>query len=68
VDPDPDKLEFAFLDHVQGIAVDFIQRYNNLLSANSDMEFFYNRIKESKSASVILSNIFLLCKGYFMII
>jgi hypothetical protein len=65
VDPEPDKVEFAFLDHVQGIAVDFIHRYANLLSTNSDidMEFFDNRIKESKSASAVLSNIFLLCKS-----
>lgn len=43
--------------------MDFIQRYGNLLSANRDMEFFTKRIKESESAPVILSNIFLLCKG-----
>ncbi len=63
VEPDPDKMETSFLNDVQGTAVDFMRKYSDYLSANQDMDYFSKRIKNSGSASDILTNLFHLCKG-----
>ncbi|UCH98448.1 MAG: AAA family ATPase, partial [Candidatus Aminicenantes bacterium] len=63
VEPDPDKMEASFLNHVQDIAVSFIRKYSDYLSANQDMDYFTQKIKNSGSASDILSTLLLLCKG-----
>jgi hypothetical protein len=63
VEPDPDKMEASFLNHVQDTAVDFIRRYNVFLSINPDLDYFSQKIKNSLSASDILSTLLLLCKG-----
>ncbi len=63
VEPDTDKMETSFLNHVQDHAVDFIQRYRGYLSKNPDMNYFSQKIKNSRSASDILSTLLLLCKG-----
>ncbi len=60
VDPDPDKTEDAFLDHVRGRVVAFIQKYKDYLSTGEDSEYFVRAIKENRSASSILSNLLLL--------
>ncbi|MGD2091202.1 MAG: AAA family ATPase [Candidatus Aminicenantes bacterium] len=63
VDPDPDKMESAFLNHVQNNAVNFIQKYNDYLSANPRKDYFAQKTEESQSASEILSSLLSLCKG-----
>jgi len=63
VEPHPDKMEASFLNHVQDAAVDFISRYNDYLSANRDLDYFSEKIKNSRSATDILSTLVLLCKG-----
>jgi hypothetical protein len=63
VDPEPDKMETSFLNHIQDSAVDFLQRYNDYLAANPETNYFNQKIKESKSATDILSTLLLLCKG-----
>jgi len=60
VDPDPDKTESSFLDHVRGAALDFIEKYSDYLVSGKD--YFTGTIKESRSASDILSNLLRLCK------
>ncbi len=63
IEPDPAKMETSFLNHVQDTAVDFIQKYSRYLSINPDMDYFSQKIKNSRSASDILSTLLLLCKG-----
>ncbi len=63
VEPAPDKMETSFLNHVQGTAVDFMQRYRDYLSANPDRDYFSQKIKSSRSAVDVLSDLLLLCKG-----
>jgi hypothetical protein len=63
VEPDPAKMEISFINHVQGIAVDFIQRYDEVLATNRRIDYFARKIEESRSASDILSTLLLLCKG-----
>jgi len=63
VEPDPAKIETSFLNHVQNIAVDFIQRYYDNLSTNRKRDYFAQKIEESRSAPDILSTLLLLCKG-----
>jgi hypothetical protein len=63
VEPDPDKMETSFSNHVRGEAVDFIQKYSDYLSTNKKMDYYSNSIEESDSAPDILSNLLVLCKG-----
>jgi len=60
VDPNTNKMENSFLDHIRGTALDFINKYNDHLI--SDTTYFTDTIKETGSASDILSNILRLCK------
>jgi len=63
VEPDPDKIEASFLNHIQDTAVDFIQRYSDYLSANPKRDYYAQKIESSRSATDILSTMLLLCKG-----
>jgi hypothetical protein len=63
VEPDPGKMETSFSNHVRGEAVDFIQKYSDYLSTNKKMDYYSRTIEESSSATDILSNLLLLCKG-----
>jgi hypothetical protein len=63
VEPSLDKMEASFLNHVQDIAVSFIRKYSDYLSANQDMDYFTQKIKNSGSGSDILSTLLHLCKG-----
>ncbi|MCP4155839.1 MAG: AAA family ATPase [bacterium] len=63
IPPDIDKLETYFTNHIRSICVDFIQKYYDILATNRKMAYFSKLIEESSSASEILSNILLLCKG-----
>jgi hypothetical protein len=63
VEPDPGKMEISFVNHIQDTAVDFTQRYSDYLSTNQDMDYFSRKIKDSRSASDILSTLLSLCKG-----
>jgi hypothetical protein len=63
VEPEPGKMETSFVNHVQDTAVNFIQRYGDYLSSHRDMDYFANKIKNSQSASDILSTLLILCKG-----
>ncbi|MCP5103576.1 MAG: AAA family ATPase [bacterium] len=63
VEPQPVKMETSFHNHIQDAAVNFMQRYYELLSANRDRDYFVQKIKESRSASDILSTLLQLCKG-----
>ena len=63
VDPGPGKIENSFLNHVRITAVDFIQRYGDYLSANKKRDYYARTIEESRSATDILNNLLILCKG-----
>ncbi len=63
VEPEPEKMEASFHNHIQDTSVDFMRKYHHLLSANRDMDYFAGKIKNSQSASDILSTLLLLCKG-----
>ncbi len=63
VDPDLDKMEISFLNHVQNNAVFFLQKYNHLLSRNQNLDYIDRTIKQSRSASDILSKLIFLCKA-----
>jgi len=63
VEPDPGKMETSFTNHIRGEAVDFLQRYNEYLSVNKKMEYYSETIEKSSSASDVLTNLLLLCKG-----
>ena len=62
VEPSLDKLDASFLNHVKGNAVAFVQRYSAFLSNYKEFDYYAQAIKESHSASDILSNILTLCK------
>jgi hypothetical protein len=62
VDPNLDKMEASFLNHVQTNAVVFIQKYSDYLSVSPQKDYLSKKIEESQSASDILSNLILLCK------
>ncbi|HLP48046.1 MAG TPA: AAA family ATPase [Candidatus Kapabacteria bacterium] len=62
VDPDLDKVETSFLHHVQMNAVAFVHRYRDFLSHYKEVDYYARAIKESLSASDILSNLITLCK------
>jgi hypothetical protein len=63
VDAQPDKIETSFLNNVQGAAVDFLQRYGDYLADNPKMNYFSGKIENNRSASDVLYNLLLLCKG-----
>ncbi|MGD2087076.1 MAG: AAA family ATPase [Candidatus Aminicenantes bacterium] len=63
VEPAVDKMETSFTNHVRGEAVYFIQKYSDYLSANKKMDYYSNTIENSDSATDILSNLLVLCKG-----
>ena len=56
-------MEASFLNHVQDAAVDFMQRNDDFLSVNRDLDYFNEKIKNSLSATDILSSLLFLCKG-----
>jgi len=60
VDPDLHRIETSFLTHVQGVALSFARKYNDLLPANRD--YFVRTVEESRSASDILSALIRLCQ------
>ncbi len=63
VEPDLGKMETSFVNHVQGRAVSFLQKYSDRLSAYRKKDFFSQKIEESRSAADILSNLLQLCNG-----
>ena len=63
VEPDPDKMEASFLNHVQNSAVEFIRKYDEYLSVNRKKDYFAKKIENSRSAPDILSSLLPLCKG-----
>ncbi|NIM11427.1 MAG: AAA family ATPase, partial [Candidatus Aminicenantes bacterium] len=63
VEPDPEKMEASFLNHIQDAAVDFIQRYSDYLSTNPKRDYYAQKIENSRSATDVLSTLLLLCKG-----
>jgi len=63
VEPDPEKMEPSFLNHVQNNAVNFIQKYSDYLSTNPKKDYFAQKTEDSQSASGILSGLLSLCKG-----
>jgi hypothetical protein len=63
VEPDPGKMETSFSNHVRGEAVYFIQKYSDYLSTNKKMSYYSKTIEESSSATDILTNLLVLCKG-----
>jgi len=62
VEPHPDKMETSFHNHIQDAAVNFMQRYSDQLSANTDRDYFSQKIKTSRSAPDILSTLLQACK------
>jgi hypothetical protein len=56
-------METSFTNHVRGEAVYFIQKYSDYLSANKKMDYYSNTIENSDSATDVLSNLMVLCKG-----
>jgi hypothetical protein len=62
VDPSPGEVEASFLNQVQDTALKFISKYCDYLSANPNRDYFVEKIKESRSASDILSTLLHLCK------
>jgi hypothetical protein len=63
VDTGENKLEGSFLNHVRGLAVDFVQRYRDHLSANPRLDYYSETIDTGTSAADILSNLVILCRG-----
>ncbi len=63
VEPDTDKMETSFHNHIQDAAVDFIQRYNTYLSTNPKKDYYSRKVENSRSATDILSTLLFLCKG-----
>ncbi|MGD2084729.1 MAG: AAA family ATPase [Candidatus Aminicenantes bacterium] len=62
VEPDLDKMETSFHNHIQDAAVAFIQRYSHYLSGYPKKDYFEKKIENSRSATDILSTLLLLCK------
>jgi hypothetical protein len=63
IEPDTEKMEASFLNHVQNHAVDFMDRYSDYLSVYRKMDYLSNKIENSQSAADILSSLLLACKG-----
>ncbi|HLP60964.1 MAG TPA: AAA family ATPase [Candidatus Deferrimicrobium sp.] len=62
VDPELDKIETSFLNHVKINAVAFVQRYRDFLSQYKEFDFYVQAVKDSRSASDVLSSLLSLCK------
>ena len=62
VDPDIDDVETSLLHHVRSSALLFLEKYSNYLEKGGSCEYFKETIKESHSASDILSALVDLCK------
>lgn len=60
VDPDRDKVEASFLNHIQRKALSFLGKYSDYLL--KDSQHFKKKIEESRSPSDILSIVSDLCK------
>ncbi len=60
VDPDAGKMEHSFLNHVRSRALSFLRKYSRYLL--EDLEDYKKTIKETRSASDILSAVSDLCK------
>ncbi len=63
ITPAPEIIETDFLNHVQKMAVEFLRKYDALLSANPKKDYFIKKIEESQIAPDILSSLFVLCEG-----
>ena len=63
VDPSSDVLKESFLEHVREMAVDFIEKYREYLSASKKIEYYAQKVEQSRSAADILSRIIAICKG-----
>jgi hypothetical protein len=63
VETEGNKIEQSFVNHIRNIAVDFIQRYFDLLSTNSELDYFRKNIKTSTSAADIFSTLMVLSRG-----
>jgi len=61
VEPDPDKMEASFLNHVRGRARSFLRKYAVHLIEDRD-EYIWKNIEENRSASNILASLIDLCK------
>jgi hypothetical protein len=57
------KIEHSFVNHVRDLVVDFIQRYHDHLSANSELDYFSKNIKTGTSAADIFSSLMVLTRG-----
>ncbi|HLP44778.1 MAG TPA: AAA family ATPase [Candidatus Deferrimicrobium sp.] len=62
VEPELEKLETSFLNHVQMNAVAFVERYRDFFSAYHKLDYYAKNIETSRSASDILSALLTLCK------
>jgi hypothetical protein len=60
IDPLLENVETSFLNHIRGTALSFIRKYSGHLV--TDREYFTKTIKESRSASDILSTLVRLCE------
>ncbi len=63
ITPAPEIIETDFLNHVQKMAVEFLRKYDALLSTNPKKDYFIKKIEESQIAPDILSSLFVLCEG-----
>jgi uncharacterized protein YqfB (UPF0267 family) len=62
VAPGLEKMEISFLNHVQDKALSFIRKYSDYLLPQKEQEYVTQKIKESKSASDILSTLLQMCR------
>ncbi|HLP61199.1 MAG TPA: AAA family ATPase [Candidatus Deferrimicrobium sp.] len=63
VESDLPRMETSFVSYVQDVVVDFIQKYNNYLSANPKKDYYVQKVERSHSAADIVSTLLQLCKG-----
>jgi hypothetical protein len=64
VEPSAGKMETSFLNHIRNRALLFLRKYADYLIAEvTDLEYYKNTIKESRSGSDILSTIIDLFRG-----
>ncbi|MCP4148875.1 MAG: AAA family ATPase, partial [bacterium] len=61
VEPDPDKTEASFLDHVRIKSLFFLDKYSAFLEKDDD--YFRKKVEESRSASDILAIITEICRN-----
>jgi hypothetical protein len=57
------KIEGSFVNHVRDLAVDFIRRYHDRLSANSKLDYYSKNIETGTSAADIFSSLMVLTRG-----